>query len=88
MYDKRITLGNILTIIGMGAAVVAFFYQQTARIEEVRMEFHKDLGALRMDVNVQETRVDLITDELYRRMERIEQKLDIILDKKDAEYTK
>ncbi|WP_107495654.1 hypothetical protein [Thalassobius sp. I31.1] len=68
MFDKRITLGNVLTLVAMLVAGLGAFYTQNSRIEQ--------LGA-RLDV--QDARISFIDNDTQRRLGRIENKLDQLL---------
>lgn len=79
MFDKRITLGNILTIIGMAVAGVGAFYTQKAEVAALRMETHDSVAQLHSEIKVQGARVDYIQSDTQRRLGRIENKLDTLL---------
>ncbi len=68
MFDKRITLGNVLTMITMAVAGAGAYW--SLAVEQ---------ATLRGDLKVQEMRLDSFDDDTKRRLQSIEGKLDRLL---------
>ena len=67
-FDRRISLGNILTVVAMLIAGVGTFYAQTVKME-----------ALSGEIAVQAARLEAMEGETKRRRESIEEKWDRLL---------
>jgi len=79
MFDRRITLGNVLTMLAMLLAGVGAFYTQSVEIEAQRRELTVAIEETRGRLMVQQVRIDFIDSDTKRRLGRIEDKLDQLL---------
>ena len=80
VFNKSISLGNLLTMLGMAITVGGFSYTQGVQMESLRGEVRAEVQRLEGENQVTSTRVDFIASDMKRRLERIENKLDRITD--------
>lgn len=80
MVDKKITLGNVLTIAALVVSLSGAYYSQSLAIETLRSDMIKHDSVIERDVAVLREHVNSLEGDWSRRLERIEEKLDRLIE--------